>query len=40
VINEEVQEKALVAAFLGPLPGTFVEVGANHPRNGSQTFHL
>ncbi len=30
----------LVAAFFGPRKGYFVEVGANEPRERSQTFHL
>jgi FkbM family methyltransferase len=33
-------EKALVDAFLGPDKGVFVEVGANHPVRGSQTWGL
>lgn len=33
-------ETTLVRDFLGPEPGTFVEVGANDPVKGSQTFHL
>ena len=35
------QEQALVRAFFGgEEPGFFVEVGANHPIEGSQTWHL
>jgi FkbM family methyltransferase len=33
-------EQALVRDFLGPKPGFFVEVGANHPQQGSQSWHL
>lgn len=36
----EIDEKRLVREFFGPSTGTFVEVGANHPRQGSQTWHL
>ena len=35
------QEQALVRGFFGGRDsGTFVEVGANHPTQGSQTWHL
>ena len=30
----------LVAAFFGDIKGFFVEVGANDPRERSQTWHL
>ena len=33
-------EMRLVAAFFGNMKGYFVEVGANDPREGSQTWHL
>jgi FkbM family methyltransferase len=33
-------EQALVREYLGPHPAAFVEVGAHHPRWGSQTYHL
>jgi FkbM family methyltransferase len=33
-------EKRLVAAFFGDAKGFFVEIGANDPREGSQTWHL
>ena len=34
------EEPELIGAFLGPAPGTFVEVGANDPVQLSQTYHL
>src|SRR6201995_4418641 len=35
------QEQALIRDFFaGEISGTFVEVGANHPTFGSQTWHL
>ena len=35
------EEQALVRAFFGgDNAGYFVEVGANHPTEGSQTWHL
>jgi FkbM family methyltransferase len=34
------QENGLKERFLGTAPGFFVEVGANHPVDGSQTWHL
>jgi FkbM family methyltransferase len=37
--NEE-KEKQLVRDYLGDKPGVFIEVGANHPRHGSQSWHL
>jgi FkbM family methyltransferase len=36
----EAAEERLKAEFLGPLPGFFVDIGANDPRNGSQSFAL
>jgi len=33
-------EKDLVRDYLGIEAGAFIEVGANHPRHGSQTWHL
>ena len=33
-------ETELVGNFFGESTGFFVEVGANHPRDGSQTWHL
>jgi hypothetical protein len=33
-------EMRLVAAFFGNMKGYFAEVGANDPREGSQTWHL
>ena len=33
-------EKELLSNYLAGMPGIFVEVGANHPVKGSQTFHL
>jgi FkbM family methyltransferase len=33
-------EAAIVGEFLGTKPGFFVDVGANDPRDGSQTWHL
>ena len=33
-------EQQLVLEFFGDMPGFFVEVGANHPQVGSQTWHL
>jgi len=33
-------EMRLVAAFFGDIKGFFVEVGANDPRERSQTWHL
>lgn len=37
---DEDHEKELVSAFLGEESGVFIEVGANHPTGGSQTWHL
>jgi FkbM family methyltransferase len=34
------EEERLIAAFFGDETGYFVEVGANHPTFGSQTWHL
>ena len=34
------EEQRLVAEFFGDETGFFVEVGANHPTEGSQTWHL
>jgi FkbM family methyltransferase len=34
------QEEKLVREFFGAQTGFFVEVGANHPTEGSQTWHL
>ncbi len=39
-VEEEVQEKRLIAEFLGSETGAFIEVGANHPLIGSQSLHL
>lgn len=39
MIREE-QEQHRVREFLGEEPGFFVDVGANHPVAGSQSFHL
>lgn len=39
-VEEEFLEKRLVAEFLGDEVGSFVEVGANHPFIGSQSYHL
>jgi FkbM family methyltransferase len=36
----DADERHLIAEFLGPAPGTFVEVGANDPVVLSQTYHL
>jgi FkbM family methyltransferase len=36
----EAAEERLKAEFFGPLPGFFVDIGANDPRNGSQSFAL
>jgi FkbM family methyltransferase len=33
-------ETAVVSKFLSAARGYFVDVGANHPKNGSQTWHL
>jgi FkbM family methyltransferase len=33
-------ETDLVGEFLGPAPGFFVDVGANDPKHGSQSWHL
>jgi len=38
--NANSQEDLEVLAFLGIEAGTFVEAGANHPVNGSQTYLL
>ena len=38
--GEEDREKSLVANYLGTTPGIFIEVGANHPEGGSQTWNL
>jgi FkbM family methyltransferase len=38
--EEDAVEQALVAEYLGHAPSAFVEVGANHPQGGSQTWHL
>jgi FkbM family methyltransferase len=34
------REQLSVRDFLGQTPGIFIEVGANHPVGGSQTWHL
>lgn len=34
------REQALVRSFLGKTPGTFIDVGANHPTFNSQSHHL
>ena len=34
------REKVLVREFFGDTKGFFVEVGANDPRQGSQSWHL
>ncbi len=39
-MTEDEREKFLVREYLDGPPGAFVEVGANHPRDGSQTWHL
>jgi len=39
MIRED-EEQLQVRQFLGEQPGFFVEVGANHPFIGSQSFHL
>jgi FkbM family methyltransferase len=40
IAREEEREQHLVREFLGEGPGFFVEVGAFHPTNGSQSWHL
>jgi FkbM family methyltransferase len=40
VIFPDEGEQQLVSEFLGARPGIFVDVGAHHPRDGSQTWHL
>lgn len=37
---EHADETVLVREFFGASPGFFIEVGANEPREGSQTWHL
>lgn len=39
-LEEDAHEKRLVREFLGETRGAFVEVGANHPFIGSQSYHL
>ena len=39
-MTSDEQEKDLVRDYLGSKAGAFIEVGANHPRHGSQTWHL
>jgi FkbM family methyltransferase len=39
-IDEDERERELVRAFFGGATGFFVEVGANDPQRGSQTWHL
>ena len=39
-LRDEEREQQLVRDFLGEPPGFFVEVGANHPHNASQSWHL
>jgi FkbM family methyltransferase len=39
-MTEDEEEQVLVREYLGNKAGAFVEVGANHPRDGSQTWHL
>jgi FkbM family methyltransferase len=39
-MTSHAQEMAMVAAFFGGKRGYFVEVGANEPRERSQTWHL
>ena len=39
-LRDEQREQQLVQQFFGNTPGFFVEVGANHPINGSQSWHL
>ncbi len=39
-ISSEEYERQLVRKFFGDTPGFFVEVGANHPIEGSQSWHL
>lgn len=39
-LEEDAHEKRLVREFLGDAGGAFVEVGANHPFIGSQSYHL
>ncbi len=38
--REEEHEQQLVREFFDGVSGFFVEVGANHPRSGSQSWHL
>jgi FkbM family methyltransferase len=40
VIADHDREASLVREFFGDRPGFFVEVGANDPHEGSQTWHL
>ena len=40
VISSEEYERQLVRNFFNDIPGFFVEVGANHPIVGSQSWHL
>ena len=40
VISSEEYERQLVRNFFNGIPGFFVEVGANHPVVGSQSWHL
>jgi len=39
-ISSEKYERQLVRRFFNDTPGFFVEVGANHPIEGSQSWHL
>jgi FkbM family methyltransferase len=39
-MTEDKREKELVRDYLGRKTGAFIDVGANHPREGSQTWHL